>query len=101
MLWHVVGPGGQWTGSDGYYVYHGFAGLGVLGAAYFHGGWWGILAVVVGSFIGAFILVHIFRSAAQFLNLLSLPAVVVWYVVSLIETCSGNVCTPLFRVSAR
>jgi hypothetical protein len=86
-------PKGRWTGSNGWYAYHGIASLGLIYIAWSVGGLLGLVVVVVLSFIGAFVLAMLFRSWAQSMSLLSLPLTVLWYVIALGEDCVGSSCT--------
>jgi hypothetical protein len=72
-------PVSEWATKDGWYLYHGFAALSVLFAAWKYGALTGILFVVAFSFIGAFALAHILRSWSQAISLLSLPTALVWH----------------------
>ncbi len=86
-------PKGRWTGTSGWYGYHGLASLGLVFIAWSLMGILGLVVVIPLSFIGAFILSMIFRSWSQFISLLSLPMTVLWYVFALGENCVGSTCT--------
>ena len=52
-------PIGHWATGNGWYVYHGFAALSVLFAAWKYGGLIGLPFVVILGFVGAFIIVYV------------------------------------------
>jgi len=70
---------GQWVGGSGWYTYHCIAILSVLFAAWKYGGFLGLAVVLVGGWIGAFVLIHLLRSHSQMFALLSLPAALMWH----------------------
>jgi hypothetical protein len=55
------------------------AAISVLFSGWKYGGFLGLATVMVGGWILAFILLHIFRSWSQLVSLLSLPLALAWH----------------------
>jgi hypothetical protein len=88
-------PIGSFAAKDGWYIYHGLATLGLIWISWSLGGvlWIGML--IVGSFVGAFVLMHLFFSWSQTVSLFSLPLTIIWYIAALGQACGADGCAPL------